>query len=147
MMTKVRATTKAPPSPRGGKISLEPKRDPEPAVELVGKDKPITFFSRYRGDQLVMEPARVNQVGQNKWVTIPAKEIAFHDRAFVTNNPDKIDFIRSHPRYGRELFESGVKAHQERILAIDDSGRILALEHEGKLARLMETRRAQGLNE
>ena len=155
-------TKKKPVSPRSGDaevLSMKAEVEVEPVVELLKKGekdhdgktipimaKPITFFSRYREDQLVIEQAYHEQVGPQKWTTIPAKICAFRDRAFVTNNKEKIEFIRNHPRYGFELFEFGVKAHQARIDKIDDSGRILELEKQGRLAKIMESRIRQGLD-
>ena len=156
---KLKVSTKKPTSPRAGKIDIKHEHSPEPMVEIhetgaMGDDgekiplveKPITFFSRYREDQLVIEQARNEQVGPQKWVTIPAKICAFQDRAFVTNDKEKIEFIRSHPRYGFELFEFGNDKHKARIDKIDDSGRILELEKQGRLARLMESRIRKGLD-
>ena len=158
MTVKNRASTKKPTSPRAGKIEIKSKQDPVPTVEIHkagskgddGETIPlaetaITFFSRYREDQIVIEQARTEQVGPQKWITIPAKICAFNDRAFVTNDQEKIDFIRKHPRYGLELFEFGNDKHKARIETIDDSGRILELERQGKLARIMESRIRKGL--
>lgn len=153
-----KVTSKRPASPRAGKVTIEKERDPEPTVEIHeagGKnergedvelsDKPITFFSRWREDNLIMETSYTEQVGSNKWVTHPAKVVKFNDRAFVTNDAEKIEFIRAHPRYGRELFEFGVEAHAERIEEIDDAGRIMELERQGRLSRIMESRIRKGL--
>ena len=150
---------KDPVSPKTGDALMTSEVDLEPSVELRKKGekgpdgelipitaKPITFFSRFREDQLVIEQARHEQVGPQKWITIPAKVCAFRDRAFVTNNKEKIEFIRSHPRYGFELFEFGNEKHQDRIDAIDDSGRILELEKQGRLAKIMESRIRRGLD-
>ena len=87
-----------------------------------------------------METSRRVQVGPDKWVVEPARVIAFHDRAFVTNDKEKIDYIRGHGRYGKELFEFGNEKHKKRIEKIDDSGRILELEKQGRLAKIMESR-------
>ena len=157
-MTK-RATTKKLAGPRTGQVNKPEKQNLEPVVEIYkagakGRDgepitlleKPITFFSRYREDQIVIEQARTEQVGPTKWITIPAKICAFRDRAFVTNDQEKVDFIRKHPRYGLELFEFGNDKHKARIDMIDDSGRILELERQGKLARIMESRMRKGLD-
>lgn len=162
-MTKAK---RKPVSPRSGDakpetLTMKPEVlvGPEPVVELLEKgekghdgetipttEKPITFFSRYREDQLVIEQARHEQVGPQKWITIPAKICAFRDRAFVTNNKEKIEFIRKHPRYGFELFEFGNDDHKSRIDKIDDSGRIMELEKQGRLARIMESRIRRGLD-
>ena len=140
----VKITSKRMPEPPKGVPST---KVPEPVVEIKGRAKVLTFFSRYREDHLVMEPAYTNQVGQNRWVTVPAKEVQFRDRAFVTNDPKKIKFLRGHPKYGREIFEHGVLEHAERILETDDSGRILALERLGRLGKIMESRHKKGLDE
>lgn len=153
-----KVSTKKPASPRQGKLDVKSEKQPEPVVEIheeggkneQGEDvtlapKAITFFSRYREDQLLIEQADTKQVGAKKWITIPAKVVAFRDRAFVTNDQEKIDFIRRHPRYGFELFEFGVEEHQERIDQIDDSGRIMELERQGRLSRIMESRIRKGL--
>ena len=150
---------KKPASPKTGTLVMKAEVEVEPVVELRKKGekgpdgevipitaKPVTFFSRYREDQLVIEQARHEQVGPQKWITIPAKVCAFRDRAFVTNNKEKIEFIRSHPRYGFELFEFGNEKHQKRIDKIDDSGRILELEKQGRLAKIMESRLRRGLD-
>ncbi len=146
-------------NPRTGKLTIK-DGDPEPAVEIhmagtdkyihtpqdteVEKiaitDKPITFFSRFREDELLMETSRRVQVGPDKWVVEPARVIKFHDRAFVTNDQEKIDHIRQHGRFGFELFEFGNDKHKDRIEQIDDSGRILELEKQGRLSRIMESR-------
>jgi hypothetical protein len=147
-----KVTSKKLASPRAGTIDIKSERKPEPVVEIHAEDsevetseKVITFFSRWREDQLVIEQAYNEQVGSNKWVTHPAKVCAFRDRAFVTNDAEKIEFIRKHPRYGFELFEFGNEKHKERIDKIDDSGRILELERQGRLARIMESRIKKGL--
>ena len=153
-----KVTTKKPASPRRGKVEVKSEREPTPNVEVAKKgDKNpqgeeikvtktnITFFSRFREDELVMAQSYTEQVGPQKWRTVPAKTVKFRDRAFVTNDEEKIEFIRSHPRYGFELFEFGVEKHQDRIDSIDDSGRILELERQGRLARIMESRIKKGL--
>jgi hypothetical protein len=113
-------------------------RPADARVKLTAKS--YTFFSRYREDELLMSTAETVQVGQNKWKTIPAKLVKFRDRAIVTNDKEKIDFIRSHHYYGRQIFEFGVPAHDKKIAQIDDAGRIIELEKLGRLGRIMAAR-------
>ena len=134
---------KAVASPRTGFTKTRPDRDPEPVVEIHDSDgkvktekEPVTFFSRYREDQIVMEQSRQEQVGPKKWVTVPAVIIHFRDRMYVTNDADRIKFLRKHAGYGRQILEFGV--HDERIKEFDDSGRIERLERLGRLGRMVE---------
>lgn len=124
-----------------------PGKEPEAARDVKEDgSKPITFFSRWREDTLTLEQSEMVEVAPRKWVTKPAKQIIFHDRAFVTDDEKKIKFLRSHPRYGREIFEFGVPEHEERIQKIDDAGRILELEKMHRLGRIVEARHRKGLD-
>lgn len=140
-------------------IGVPPGRKPEPVVEVwdpLAKgvegqpknlvDKSITFFSRFREDMLVMVQAYREQVGPQQWITRPAKAVSFRDRAFVTNDVEKIEFIRRHPRFGIEIFEAGSSPeHDKRIAEIDDAGRIIALERLGRLGRMVESKMRRGI--
>ncbi len=143
-----RKVSNAPITVPNTQIGVAKDRTPEPTVEvdLDKPVKPITFFSRFREDELMITQSTPMQVGPNKWITSPAKTIKFHDRAFVTNDQDKINFLRKHPRYGYEIFEFGVPGHEERIAKIDDAGRILDLERLARLGRIVESRMRKGLS-
>lgn len=152
---KQKSSNKATRSPAQGYGAPIVPGDPEPNVEVWDAEimavKPVeeqvklaprayTFFSRYREDELLMSTATTIQVGQNKWKTIPAKVVKFRDRAIVTNDKEKIDFIRAHHYYGRQIFEFGVPAHDKKIAQVDDAGRIIELEKLGRLGRIMASR-------
>jgi hypothetical protein len=146
---------KKPASPVTGYGAAIVPRDPEPQIEIHDEEemaalpaeqqiplvnKPVTFFSRFREDELLMTTASRIQVDQNRWITQPASTVKFRDRAFVTNDKVKIEFLRNHPRYGRQIFEFGVPTHDKAIAQIDDAGRIIELEKLHRLGRVMMSR-------
>ena len=137
-------------SPRSGYDKATKEAPFEPAVDIKDSDgnvrkeaKPVTFFSRYKEDQLLMTRSEQVQVGPKKWTTMPATVLQFRDRAFVTNDPKKIEFIRSHTDYGRKIFEFGV--HNDRIKEIDDGGQLKQLDKMHRLGRMVEGLIRQGV--
>jgi len=133
-----------PQGPIEPNVELVESPNGEP-VKVENVKKPVTFFSRFKDDELLMETSQRLQDGPNKWITVPAKVIKFRDRAFVTNDPEKIAYLRNHPEYGRKLFEFGVEGHDKRIATLDDAGRIAELEKFSRLGRFVETRYRRGL--
>lgn len=112
---------------------------PAPEIILAAdpkKEKPITFFSRYRDDTITMTPSELVQVGPGKFITKPAKYLQFRNRTLMTNQPEIIEFLRAHARYGYEILEFGVETHTKRIELYDDGGQITKLERLGRLGRL-----------
>lgn len=89
----------------------------------------VTFFSKFKMDEIVIEPSKVVQLGSNKWYTFPARVARFNQHKFTTEDPAVIEYIRNprnvyekFDRYGKEVFEVGVKEHKERIHALSDEG-------------------------
>ncbi len=113
------------------------------------KRKPgdVAFFSRYKNDEVLLEPSAPLQVGANKWVMQPSKWIRFNDRMYTTGVKEIIEHLRNHERYGFEILEFGVAEHVERIALYDTSGRLTNLEKLNRLAKASERRWELGIDD
>lgn len=65
----------------------------------------VTFLSKYAGHILVMQHG-TKLVVNNQIVRTPSRHIEFFRGKYVTSNQEEIDFLRNHPAYGREIFDT-----------------------------------------
>ena len=127
--------------------SQDPLSTSARAERLKQKEGDVAFFSRYKNDEILLEPSAPLQVGANKWVMQPPVWIRFNDRVYTTGDQKIIKFLRNHARYGIEILEFGVKAHEVRIKLYDDSGRISNIDRLSKLAKASEQRWRAGVDD
>jgi hypothetical protein len=101
------------------------------AIEEADPSQPeaVTFFSKYKMDEILIEPSKTVQLGHNKFVTLPAKIARFNHHKFTTEDPEVIDYIRNpnkvyekFDRFGIEIFEVGRPDHKEHIHRLSDEG-------------------------
>lgn len=103
---------------------------PEPIEEAeASQSGAVTFFSKFKSDEILIVPARTVQLGTNKFYTLPAKVARFNNHKFTTEDPEVIDYIRNpqkvyekFDRFGIEVFEVGVPEHAKRIHQLSDAG-------------------------
>ncbi len=132
---KVSAAKKA--GPVGSDKTPEPKETVlvgNPQIEHIEEDDvsepgAVTFFSKYKHDEILYKQSEIVQLGTNKWVTLPAKVARFNDHKFTTVDKEIIDYIRNpmgvaegFDRYEVEVFEIGKPEHKPHIHRLSDDG-------------------------
>ena len=132
---------------REPEITLDPSSTSARIERLTKKVGDVAFFSRYKNDEILLEPSVPLQVGANKWVMQPPRWIRFLDRVYTTGDKAIIEFLRKHSRYGIELLEFGKPEHVQRIKLYDDSGRMKNLERLDRLGKASKQRWAQGVDD
>jgi hypothetical protein len=100
-------------------------------IEQADPEEPeaVTFFSKFKNDEILIEQSKIVQLGTNKYVTLPAKVARFNNHTFTTEDKEVIDYIRNprnvyekFNRFGREVFEIGVPEHERHIHRLSDAG-------------------------
>jgi len=91
--------------------------------------KAVTFFSKYKMDEILVEQSKIVQLGTNKYVTLPPKVARFNDHMFTTADQSVIEYIRNprnlfemFDRFGKEVFEVGRPDHAAEIHRLSDAG-------------------------
>jgi hypothetical protein len=103
---------------------------PVPLEEADPKESgAVTFFSKFKMDEIIIEPSRIQQLGPNKFITLPARIARFNKHRFTTEDREVIDYIRNpngayekFDRFGVEIFEVGRPDHEEHIHRVSDAG-------------------------
>ncbi len=98
----------------------------EDSVEAPGS---VTFFSKYKLDEILISTSEMIQLGSNKWYTKPSVILRFNDHKFTTADQEVIEYIRNpkglvemFDRYEIEVFEVGKPEHEQQIHRLSDAG-------------------------
>jgi hypothetical protein len=98
----------------------------EDPIEAPGS---VTFFSKYKLDEIVISTAETIQLASNKWYTKPSVVLRFNDHKFTTADQEVIEYIRNprglvemFDRYEIEVFEVGKPEHEKQIHRLSDAG-------------------------